>query len=71
MSKTNEPIYSFGENDEGTDRWYAHKDGVHIKCNKDVITHLWKQWLRNKESGSIRIIISEYNVYESITPLIL
>ena len=36
-------VFSFGEN--GDDKWYAHKDGVRIKCDEYVIDKLWWEWV--------------------------
>lgn len=36
-------VYSFGENED--DKWYAHKDGVRIKCDEYIIDKLWWEWI--------------------------
>ena len=38
-------IFEFGENDTGTDQWYAKKDGLRIKCDEKLFIWLWWRWL--------------------------
>ena len=57
----NEPVYSFGE--KGEDQWYAHEDGVRIKCDEKIIDLLWWQWIMN--AGVNRADKDGYAIFES------
>jgi hypothetical protein len=59
------PVYSFGEYD-ANDQWYAHKDGVHIKCDEEIIDKLYWQWLMNPTAK--RADDSHYTIFKVSEP---
>jgi hypothetical protein len=59
------PVYSFGEKDE-KNKWYAHEDGVRIKCNEQTISKLYYQWVVNPTAQ--RADDGEYYIYKATEP---
>lgn len=57
-------IFSFGEKRE--DKWYAHSDGKHVKCDENTIDHLWKQWLMNPTAE--KADDEKYTIFKVVNP---
>ena len=61
-------VYSFGEKDE-VHKWYAHEDGVRIKCKEETINKLYYQWVINPTAQ--RADDGEYYIYKVTEPGLL